>query len=79
MDIISLLATVILVTTIGTLVVAVAAYAAFKLRDRRKPTRKDPTIDASGALTPVFIARYRPKPEGGSEKTEAGSRENESA
>ncbi len=48
MDLISLLATVILITTIGTLVVAVAAYIAFKLRDKRRPKKKDPTVHDDG-------------------------------
>ena len=37
MDIIGILSTVILLVTIGTITVAVAAYAALKLQDRRKP------------------------------------------
>ncbi len=60
MDLISLLATVILITTIGTLVVAVAAYIAFKLRDKRKPRRRDPTVSADGPHTPIFLQRYTP-------------------
>ena len=40
MDLISILATVILVTTIGTMVAGVGAYIAFKLRDKRKPIGK---------------------------------------
>lgn len=62
MDLISILATVILVTTIGTMVVGVGAYAAFKLRDKRKPQKKrgDDTLDASGPQEPVFLKRYVP-------------------
>jgi hypothetical protein len=60
MDLISLLATVILITTIGTLVVAVAAYIAFKLRDKRKPRRRDPTVNPDGPHTPIFLQRYTP-------------------
>lgn len=62
MDLISILATVILVTTIGTMVVGVGAYAAFKLRDKRKPQKKraDDTLDASGVQEPVFLKRYVP-------------------
>lgn len=62
MDLISILATVILVTTIGTMVVGVGAYAAFKLRDRRKPSKKrtDDTQDAVAAREPVFLKRYQP-------------------
>ena len=62
MDIISILATVILVTTIGTMVVGVGAYAAFKLRDKRKPTKKrgDDTLDSTGPREPIFLKRYVP-------------------
>jgi len=60
MDLISLLATVILITTIGTLVVGVAAYAAFKLRDKRKPRRRDPTMENTGEYEPIFLQRYTP-------------------
>ncbi|MBC7499571.1 MAG: hypothetical protein H7315_03600 [Herminiimonas sp.] len=62
MDLISILATVILVTTIGTMVVGVGAYAAFKLRDQRKPKAKksdDPTA-AVGVQEPIFLKRYIP-------------------
>lgn len=60
MDLISVLATVILVTTLGTLLVAVAAYAAFKLRERRKPKKKDPTLLEGGPFEPVFLTPYDP-------------------
>ena len=60
MDIISILATVILFTTIGTLEVAVAAYIAFKLRDKRRPKKYDPTAHTSGPYQPVFLKRYVP-------------------
>lgn len=60
MDLISVLATVILITTIGTLVVGVAAYAAFKLRDKRRPKRNDPTAGAGGEHQPIFLQRYAP-------------------
>lgn len=63
MDLISILATVILVTTIGTMVVGVGAYAAFKLRDKRKPTKKraDDTLDDDGSREPIFLKRYLPE------------------
>ncbi len=64
MDLISILATVILLTTIGTLVVAVAAYVAFKLRDKRKPKRRDPTAVNSGFAAPIFLKRYKPQQTG---------------
>ncbi|MFZ6747125.1 hypothetical protein ACO0LC_28230 [Undibacterium sp. JH2W] len=60
MDLISILATVILITTIGTLVVGVAAYIAFKLRDKRKPKRKDTTIEEQGEIQAIFLKRYVP-------------------
>lgn len=61
MDLVSILATVILVTTIGTMMVGVAAYIAFKLRDKRKPTKgKDNTLDNKGAREPIFLKRYLP-------------------
>ena len=62
MDLISILATVILVTTIATMVVGVGAYAAFKLRDKRKPKFKklDDTMESSGNREPIFVKRYVP-------------------
>ncbi len=60
MDLISVLATVILIVTIGTLVVGVAAYAAFKLRDNRRPKRKDPKAAAEGVHKPIFLKPYSP-------------------
>jgi heme/copper-type cytochrome/quinol oxidase subunit 2 len=60
MDLVSILATVILVTTIGTMVVGVGAYFAFKLRDKRKPSKKktDDTLNSTGTQEPVFLKRY---------------------
>jgi hypothetical protein len=60
MDLISVLATVILIVTIGTLVVGVAAYAAFKLRDNRRPKRKDVHTAADGVHKPIFLQPYTP-------------------
>ena len=63
MDLISILATVILATTIGTLIVGVGAYAAFKLRDSRKPKIKktgDPSV-GSASKEPIFLKRYKPE------------------
>lgn len=64
MDLISILATVILVTTIGTMVVGVGAYVAFKVRDKRKPSKKkqDDTLDATSQGEPIFLKRYIPEP-----------------
>ena len=63
MDLISILATVILATTIGTLIVGVGAYAAFKLRDSRKPKAKKTgdTSVSSASKEPVFLKRYIPE------------------
>jgi heme/copper-type cytochrome/quinol oxidase subunit 2 len=59
MDLISILTTVILATTIGTIIVGVAAYAAFKLRDKRKPKKKAST-DGGAPETEdaVFLKPY---------------------
>ncbi|NEX60015.1 hypothetical protein [Noviherbaspirillum galbum] len=62
MDLVSILATVILVTTIGTTVVGVGAYAAFKLRDKRRPKAKKSTT-GPGHEEPVFLKRYLPPAE----------------
>ena len=62
MDLISILATVILTTTIGTVIIGVAAYMAFKLRDKRKPkAQKDNKglADKAG-LEPIFLRRFEP-------------------
>jgi hypothetical protein len=63
MDLISILATVILATTIGTLIVGVGAYAAFKLRDSRKPKAKKTADSPSGNASqePIFLKRYVPE------------------
>jgi heme/copper-type cytochrome/quinol oxidase subunit 2 len=62
MDLISILTTVILATTIGTVIVGVAAYAAFKLRDKRKPKAKAKSEngEASPAQEAVFLKPYDP-------------------
>jgi heme/copper-type cytochrome/quinol oxidase subunit 2 len=62
MDLISILATVILTTTIGTVIIGVAAYGAFKLRDKRKPKAKKDNKELSGkaGLEPIFLRRYTP-------------------
>lgn len=64
MDLISILATVILATTIGTVIIGIAAYAAFKLRDKRKPktSRKDLTLDDTVQTKSIFLNRYVPEP-----------------
>ncbi|MGH0033539.1 MAG: hypothetical protein ACQGVK_00785 [Myxococcota bacterium] len=56
MDLVPYLSAVILVSTIATILLAVLSYAAFKLRDKRRP--KGP-VEA-----PVFFHRYRLEAEG---------------
>jgi heme/copper-type cytochrome/quinol oxidase subunit 2 len=62
MDLISILTTVILATTIGTVIVGVAAYAAFKLRDKRKPKAKPKNDDGqeSKVQEAIFLKPYEP-------------------
>jgi hypothetical protein len=63
MDLISILTTVILATTIGTVIVGVAAYAAFKLRDKRKPKAKKADGDAKAGkevAEAIFLKKYVP-------------------
>jgi hypothetical protein len=52
-DVVPYLSAVILISTIATIALAVLSYAAFKLRDKRKPRAK-------GGDEPVFFHRYRP-------------------
>ncbi len=52
MDVVPYLSAVILVSTIATILLAVLSYAAFKLRDKRKPKQTDE--DA-----PVFFQRFQ--------------------
>lgn len=51
MDVVPYLSAIILISTIATVLLAILSYAAFKLRDKRKPKQ------ASAA--PVFFRRYR--------------------
>jgi hypothetical protein len=51
MDLVPYLSAVILIATIATLVLAVFSYAAFKLRNSRRPRVSD--------QAPVFFHRYR--------------------
>lgn len=60
MDFISILATVILFTTIATVVVGVAVYGAYKLRDRSKRDRKMPALKA-GEIDLIFLEPYSPE------------------
>jgi hypothetical protein len=63
MDLISILATVILFTTIATLVIAIAAYGAYKLREWRKPKKAS---SQSASSEPIFLDRYQPGASGNS-------------
>lgn len=60
MDLISILATVILVTTVGTVLTGVLAYAAFRLREKRRPQKNDATnpTPALDNQEPIFLTRY---------------------
>jgi hypothetical protein len=55
MDVVPYLSAVILISTIATIFLAVLSYAAFKMRDRRRPKPK------GGAEAPVFFHRYKPR------------------
>jgi len=52
LDLVPYLSAVILVATIATILLAVGSYAAFKLRDKRKPK-------ARPGPAPVFFHRHR--------------------
>ncbi len=52
MDLVPYLSTVIVVATLATVILAVFSYAAFKVRDRRKPREEN--------SAPVFFRRYGP-------------------
>ena len=54
MDLVPYLSAVILVATIATILLAIGSYAAFKLRDKRKPR-------AQQGPPPIFFHRYRPE------------------
>ena len=59
MDFISILATILLFTTVATLAVALAAYAAFKMRERRKPGKQSASTSGE-MIEPIFLERYVP-------------------
>ena len=52
MDLVPYLSTVIVVATLATVILAVFSYAAFKVRDKRRPKEE--------ASAPVFFRRYQP-------------------
>jgi hypothetical protein len=66
MDVVPYLSAVILISTIATIFLAVLSYAAFKLRDRRRPKAK------KGSSEPVYFHRYRNPGGGESEGGEGG-------
>jgi hypothetical protein len=53
MDVVPYLSAVILISTIATIFLAALSYAAFKMRDKRKPKSK-------AAAAPVYFHRYKP-------------------
>ena len=57
MDLVPILSTVILAATLATLVLAVVSYAAFRMRDRRRPTEAP---SPPRAASKTFFVRYRP-------------------
>ena len=60
MDIVPYLSAVILISTIATILLAVLSYAAFKLRNRRKPRAE--------TTRPVYFRRIRLEDGSGSEE-----------
>jgi hypothetical protein len=64
MDVVPYLSAVILISTIATIFLAVLSYAAFKLRDRRRPKAK------KGSTEPVYFHRYRRRAEAEGESAE---------
>lgn len=61
-NMIEILANVVLLTMVGTLMLGMVAYLAYKMRERRKP--KAGRMGKAGAAsdTPIFFARYVPDP-----------------
>jgi hypothetical protein len=64
MDVVPYLSAVILISTIATIFLAVLSYAAFKLRDKRRPKAK------GGLEAPVYFHRYKPRAEADDDGTE---------
>ncbi|MEO7068511.1 MAG: hypothetical protein ABI114_16495 [Rhodanobacter sp.] len=61
MDLISILATVILTTTIATVLTGFVAYSAFKLREKRRPTKRAKHNHESDGDQPIFFSCYVPE------------------
>ena len=69
MDVVPYLSAVILISTIATIFLAVLSYAAFKMRDKRRPKAK------GGAAAPVYFHRYKPRDKAAESEGEAESPE----
>ena len=65
MDLIPYLSAVILISTVATILLAVISYAAFKLRDKRRPKK---AVEA-----PRFFHRYRNEGAGAEQDAAAGA------
>lgn len=57
MDLIPFFSTAILIATIASIILAVSSYAAYKLRERRRPNR---AFDPKEIREAVFFHRYEP-------------------
>jgi len=65
-DLIPILSTVILATTIVTIILAIGSYAAYKLRDKQRAKRKlQAKKDEPEPEPPKVFRRYRPSPPAG--------------
>lgn len=59
MDLVSIFSTIVLVTTIVTLILALAAYFAYKLREWRKPkSSTGSNIAGDEVMEPIFLKRH---------------------
>jgi hypothetical protein len=59
MDLVSIFSTIVLVTTISTLILAVAAYFAYKVREWRKPKSFSKNkLLTDEVFEPVFLKRH---------------------
>ncbi|MBI4756679.1 MAG: hypothetical protein HY778_14930 [Betaproteobacteria bacterium] len=62
-DLVSVFANLILYTTLGTIAVAIAAYMAYKLRERRAPRRHVRRPGSGHGPEPVFLVPFELPPE----------------
>lgn len=74
MDLISILATVILTTTIATVLTGFVAYSAFKLRDKRRPKQHAQHVLDTDGDKPIFFSRYVPDQSGRRDGTDLDAR-----